>query len=35
LDDVDRFAIDKYGAVQDAYMQKQIERERAVTEGSK
>jgi phospholipid-binding lipoprotein MlaA len=35
LDDIDRFAIDKYGAVQDAYVQKQIERERAVTQGSK
>jgi phospholipid-binding lipoprotein MlaA len=35
LDDLDRFAIDKYGAVQDAYVQKQIEHERAVTVGSK
>ena len=35
LDDLDRFAIDKYGAVQDAYVQKQMERERAVTKGSK
>src|SRR6266851_3695326 len=35
LDDLDRFAIDKYGAVQDAYVQKQVGRERAVTEGSK
>jgi phospholipid-binding lipoprotein MlaA len=34
LDDVDRYAIDKYGAIQDAYVQKQIERERAVKSGS-
>jgi phospholipid-binding lipoprotein MlaA len=32
FDDLDRFAIDKYGAVQDAYVQKQIEREQAVTQ---
>jgi len=30
LDDVDRFAIDKYGAVQDAYVQKQMQQEQAV-----
>jgi phospholipid-binding lipoprotein MlaA len=30
LDDVDRYAIDKYGAIQDAYIEKQIEREHAV-----
>jgi len=35
LDDVDRYAIDKYGAVQDAYVQKQTERERAVIQPSK
>jgi phospholipid-binding lipoprotein MlaA len=34
LDDVDRFAIDKYGAIQDAYFQKQTERETAVRKGS-
>jgi phospholipid-binding lipoprotein MlaA len=34
LDDVDRFAIDKYGAVQDAYVQKQIEREKTVTQSN-
>jgi phospholipid-binding lipoprotein MlaA len=33
LDDLDRFAVDKYGAVQDAYVQKQIKREQAVTGG--
>jgi phospholipid-binding lipoprotein MlaA len=33
LDDVDRFAIDKYGAVQDAYVQKQTQREQAVKQG--
>jgi phospholipid-binding lipoprotein MlaA len=33
LDDVDRFAIDKYGAVQDAYVQKQIQQEQAVKRG--
>ena len=35
LDELDRFAIDKYGAVQDVYVQKQMERERAVTESNK
>ena len=33
LDDVDRFAIDKYGAVQDAYVQKQMQQEQAVKSG--
>jgi phospholipid-binding lipoprotein MlaA len=33
LDDVDRFAIDKYGAVQNAYVQKQIQQEQAVKRG--
>jgi phospholipid-binding lipoprotein MlaA len=33
LDDVDRFAIDKYGAVQDAYVQKQMQQEQAVKRG--
>jgi phospholipid-binding lipoprotein MlaA len=35
LDDVNRYAIDKYGAIQDAYVQKQTERERAVMLGGK
>jgi phospholipid-binding lipoprotein MlaA len=34
LDEVDRFAIDKYGAIQDAYVQKQTERETAVKKDS-
>ncbi len=34
LDDVDRYAIDKYGAIQDAYVQKQIEHEQAVKHAS-
>jgi phospholipid-binding lipoprotein MlaA len=34
LDEVDRYAIDKYGAIQDAYVQKQIERERGVKQAS-
>jgi phospholipid-binding lipoprotein MlaA len=33
LDEVDRYAIDKYGAVQDAYVQKQSEQEQAVKRG--
>jgi phospholipid-binding lipoprotein MlaA len=35
LDDVDHFAIDKYGAIQDAYIQKQTERERDVIQNGK
>jgi phospholipid-binding lipoprotein MlaA len=35
LDEVNRFAIDKYGAIQDAYVQTQIEREAEVKKGGK
>jgi len=34
LDEFDRYAIDKYGAIQDAYVQKQIEREQTVKQAS-